>query len=240
MSALVVERDYVLTHIIEALARLHPPPGLVFKGGTAVRLCFYEDYRYSADLDFSLVELSVEDGLELLRSALERCLEAVGLPRLALADAEPLDVEYVGPLGRARTIKLDLADDELVLETTQRTVIPRYSDQSEDGSTIPTYTLEEIAAEKLRCVMQRLLCRDISDLHRLFVREGIEVQTVWPLFEEKTRAKSLDPGRFGERLSARELHYRQRWEQELADVEPDVPPFDEIIRQLRRALRDHV
>ena len=240
MSALVVERDYVLTHIVEALAQLQPPPGLVLKGGTALRLCFYEDYRYSADLDFSLVELSVEDGLELLRRALERCLEAVGLPRLALADVEPAEVEYAGPLGRVHAIKLDLADDELVLETTGRKVISRYSDQSEDGSTITTYTLQEIAAEKLRCVIQRLLCRDISDLHRLFVREGIEVDLVWPLFEEKTRAKNLDPRRFSERLAAREPHYRRRWEQELADLEPDVPPVDEVIRQLRRALRDHV
>lgn len=240
MSAPVVERDYILTHIIEALAQLQPPPGLVFKGGTALRLCFYEDYRYSADLDFSLVELTVEDGLELLRRALERCVETVGLPRLSIADAEPIEVEYVGPLGREHTIKLDLADDELVFETAQRTVISRYSDQSEDGSAITTYTLEEIAAEKLRCVIQRLLCRDISDLHRLFVREEIEVEMVWPLFEEKARAKNLDPGRFSERLAAREPQYRRRWEQELADLEPDMPPFDDVIRPLRRAFRDHL
>lgn len=54
MSAQVVERDYVLTHVIEALAQLQPPSGLVFKGGTALRLCFYEDYRYSADLPGAL------------------------------------------------------------------------------------------------------------------------------------------------------------------------------------------
>jgi predicted nucleotidyltransferase component of viral defense system len=203
-------------------------------------LCFYDDYRYSADLDFSLVDLTVDDGLAILRRALERCVDVIALPRLSLAESEPLEIEYVGPLGRERTIKLDLADDELVLETTQRTLITRYSDQSQDGSTITTYTLEEIAAEKLRCVIQRLLCRDIADLHRLFVREGIEVEMVWLLFEEKTRAKNLDPGRFSERLSARESQYRRRWGQELSDLEPDVAPFDEVIRQLRRALRDHL
>lgn len=239
MSAPVVERDYVLTHIVEALAQLEPPSGLVFKGGTALRLCFYEDFRYSADLDFSLVELTVEDGLELLRRALERCMEEVGLPRLTLAD-EPSEVEYVGPLGRERAIKLDLADDELVLETTRRPVISRYSDQPDDGATITTYTLEEIAAEKLRCVIQRLLCRDISDLHRLFVREGVDVEIVWPLFEEKARSKNLDPDRFNERLLTREPQYRRRWEQELSDLEPDVAQFEEVIRQLRRALRGHL
>ncbi len=225
---------------METLAQLEPPPGLVFKGGTALRLCFYEDYRYSADLDFSLAELTVSDGLEVLRRALERCLEAIGLSHLSLPEAEPLLIEYVGPLGRERTIKLDLADDELVLDTTRRALISRYSDQSLDGSTITTYTLEEIAAEKLRCVIQRLLCRDISDLHRLFVREGIEVETAWPLFEEKTRARNLDPERFSERLSAREPQYKRRWEQELSDLEPEMAPFEEVIRQLRRELRDHL
>jgi uncharacterized protein len=131
---------------MEALAQLESPPGLVFKGGTALRLCFYEDYRYSADLDFSLVELTVSEGLAVLGQALERCVEAIGLPHLSLAEAEPLLVEYVGPLGRERAIKLDLADDELVLDTTHRAVISRYSDQSQDGSTITTYTLEEIGA----------------------------------------------------------------------------------------------
>jgi uncharacterized protein len=225
---------------MEALAQLEPPPGLVFKGGTALRLCFYEDYRYSADLDFSLVELTVSEGLAVLRRAFEGSVEAIGLPHLSLPEAEPLLIDYVGPLGRERTIKLDVADDELVLDTTHRALISRYSDQSQDRSTLPTYTLEEIAAEKLRCVIQRLLCRDISDLHRLFVREDIEVETVWPMFEEKTRAKNLDPARFSERLSAREPHYKQRWDQELSDLEPDLAPFDEVIRQLRRELRDHL
>jgi uncharacterized protein len=230
----------VLTHILEALAQLDPTPGLVLKGGTALRLTFYEDYRYSADLDFSVVGLAAAEGIAVLRRALERCARGVGLPRLALRESDPLLIEYVGPLSRQRTIKLDLVDDELVLDTTQRPLILRYADQAGDGSTITTYTLEEIAAEKLRCVIQRLLCRDIADLHRVFVREGVDVEKVWPLFEEKTRAKDLDPGRFRERLSARESRYRRRWVQELADLEPDVAPFETVIRQLRRELRNHV
>ena len=44
VSAPVVERDYVLTHIAQALVQLEPAAGLVFKGGTALSLCFYEDY----------------------------------------------------------------------------------------------------------------------------------------------------------------------------------------------------
>ena len=238
VSAPVVERDYVLTHIVQALAQLEPSAGLVFKGGTALRLCFYEDYRYSADLDFSLVGLNASEAVAPLRRALERCAEAISLPQLALPDADPLLIHFVGPLGGEREIKLDLADDELVLETTDSALIQRYPDQPQERSALRTYTLGEIAAEKLRCVIQRLLCRDISDLHRLFVREDVDVEVVWPMFEQKARAKNLDPARFSERLSAREPQYRRRWEQELSDLEPDAPPFEEVIRELRRDLRD--
>lgn len=240
VSAPVVERDYVLTHVAQALAQLEPAAALVFKGGTALRLCFYKDYRYSADLDFSLVDLSAADAVALLRRALERCAEAIGLPQLALPDADPPLIRYVGPLGGEREIKLDLADDELVLEMTDSALIRRYSDQLQERAALPTYTLEEIAGEKLRCVIQRLICRDISDLHRFFVREDVDVEVVWPMFEQKARAKNLDPARFSERLSAREPQYRRRWEQELSDLEPDVPPFEQVIRQLRRQLRDHL
>ena len=149
-------------------------------------------------------------------------------------------IRYVGPLGGEREIKLDLAEDELVFETTDGALIRRYSDQVAERSTVPTYTLEEVAAEKLRCVIQRLVCRDISDLHRLVVREGVSVEAAWPIFEQKARAKNLDPGRFTESLAAREPRYRRRWEQELSDLEPDVPPFEQVIRQLRRQLRDYL
>ena len=53
VPAPTVERDYVLAHIIAALAAIDASYGLVFKGGTALRLCYFADYRYSADLDFS-------------------------------------------------------------------------------------------------------------------------------------------------------------------------------------------
>ena len=52
VPAPTVERDYVLARIIAALGALDDSHGLVFKGGTALRLCYFEDYRYSADLDF--------------------------------------------------------------------------------------------------------------------------------------------------------------------------------------------
>ena len=54
VPAPTVERDYVLTHVMCAIAQHAAARGMIFKGGTALRLCYVEEFRYSADLDFSL------------------------------------------------------------------------------------------------------------------------------------------------------------------------------------------
>lgn len=227
----------MLLHIIEALALLSATNGIVFKGGTALRFCFYEDYRYSADLDFSLVGISEAEAVAAIRAALAAAAERIELPHLELVDGPPQEIRFVGPLGRERRIKLDLALDELVVTTQKSPLIIRYPDQADPPPEITTYTLQEIAAEKLRCIIQRLQCRDPFDLHRLIVVDDLDVDAIWELFEQKTRHKGLNPDRFGERLDAREPEYARRWVREISEHTRDVPRFEETMRELRRALR---
>jgi predicted nucleotidyltransferase component of viral defense system len=237
VTAPVVERDYVLTHIVETLGLLPLPEGLVFKGGTALRLCFFQQFRYSADLDFSLVGVSEAQAVDVLGRAVAETADRIELPRLELVEGPPQEIRYEGPLGRERRIKLDFAANELVLNTQMSALIGRYEDQAPDVPRVRTYTLDEIAAEKMRCVIQRLQCRDPLDLHRLLVGEGIRSVDVWPLFEEKARHLQIDPDRFDERLESREPEYRRRWDSEIAEYAGDVPRFEETMRELRRALR---
>lgn len=53
----VIEKDYVLGWLLAGIAN-HPDLAgtWVFKGGTCLRKCFYETYRFSEDLDFTVVE----------------------------------------------------------------------------------------------------------------------------------------------------------------------------------------
>jgi predicted nucleotidyltransferase component of viral defense system len=238
VPAATVERDYVLSHVLAAIADCEQAERIVFKGGTALRLCYFEDYRYSADLDFSLIGgLDPPGALHAIGGALAICGQALGLPALSLTDATPPRIEYTGPLGRARTLKLDLADDELVENTTRRPIFQRYSDQAEADCL--AYMLEEAAAEKLRCVIQRLQCRDLYDIHELFVVRGLDPSFVWPLFERKARHRQLDSSLFPTRFEERLPQYKARWTKELSDHVPGEPPqFEALVRAVRRALRD--
>ena len=50
----VIERDYVLAWFLTGLAGHPLREVLAFKGGTALRRRWFEDYRFSEDLDFTL------------------------------------------------------------------------------------------------------------------------------------------------------------------------------------------
>ena len=53
----VVEKDYILGWLLVVLGR-HPDTSehWLFKGGTCLKKCYFETYRFSEDLDFTLAE----------------------------------------------------------------------------------------------------------------------------------------------------------------------------------------
>ena len=54
----VVEKDYVLGWLLAALPTVDGARGWIFKGGTCIKKCYFETYRFSEDLDFSLLPAS--------------------------------------------------------------------------------------------------------------------------------------------------------------------------------------
>jgi len=55
----VIEKDYVLGWILEGINQ-HSEinNSWVFKGGTCLKKCYFETYRFSEDLDFTLKDAS--------------------------------------------------------------------------------------------------------------------------------------------------------------------------------------
>ena len=140
VPAATVERDYVLTHALCVIAAEPEAQGMVFKGGTALRMCFFTEYRYSADLDFSLIDgLTRTQATDTVLHALQAARAAIGLPTLELREdperSDPPRIVYQGPLGRERQIKLDLAEDELVIEARRTALLTRYPDQPPNVAT---------------------------------------------------------------------------------------------------------
>ena len=126
---------------------------------------------------------------------------------------------------------------ELVFSSARKPLVPRYEDvpPSED---LRAYPLVEITAEKLRCVMQRLQCRDFFDLHYLLDVERVDLGDAWAMFEQKARHRNIDPAGFFERFDERDPQYEERWADEMSEhLAGDVPHFEAMRRELRRRLR---
>jgi predicted nucleotidyltransferase component of viral defense system len=60
----VLERDYCLAWFLAALAESDLKTALGFKGGTALKRCYFGDYRFSEDLDFTLTAPVKSDELK--------------------------------------------------------------------------------------------------------------------------------------------------------------------------------
>jgi hypothetical protein len=151
-------------------------------------------------------------------------------------------ISYVGPLGsRPRKIKLNISDDERV-ESHRRLCLHRGGPIYPAEAAIEGYTLDEVGAEKLRCVAERLQCRDLYDLHELLDGQHIDALETWHLYLRKAandvaRGRQRTPPRewaatFDRRLAA----YRDRWGQELGDYLSRVPGFGDVERWSRRHL----
>jgi Nucleotidyl transferase AbiEii toxin, Type IV TA system len=78
LPAQTIERDYILANICSDIGVVSDSR-LVLKGGTLLRLCYFADYRYSADLDFSAIDgLTAGDAVALVADAVDAVAAGLG------------------------------------------------------------------------------------------------------------------------------------------------------------------
>ncbi|WP_292595250.1 nucleotidyl transferase AbiEii/AbiGii toxin family protein [Mesotoga sp. UBA5847] len=71
-----IERDYVQNWILKHLRAID----MVLKGGTGIRKVYFENYRFSDDLDFTLLdEVEIDELNEQITNAAERTQEESGI-----------------------------------------------------------------------------------------------------------------------------------------------------------------
>ena len=112
----IIERDYCLCWFLIGLGHSPIKNKLVFKGGTALRCCYFKGYRFSEDLDFTLLkELPFEKILEGFKDIFVYVKNETGILFNIGKQEEPSEstytfyITYEGPLpGREKEIKVDI------------------------------------------------------------------------------------------------------------------------------------
>jgi predicted nucleotidyltransferase component of viral defense system len=68
-----VEKDYVLGWVLFAIANHNDLGVWIFKGGTCLKKCFFDTYRFSEDLDFTVPSKGIYTGAEIENAVREVC-----------------------------------------------------------------------------------------------------------------------------------------------------------------------
>jgi predicted nucleotidyltransferase component of viral defense system len=247
----VIERDYCLAWFLTGLAN-HPLRGiLAFKGGTALRRCYFGNYRFSEDLDFTLV---VPTEFAAIRKHLDEIFVTVekdsGIKmafdredKNSHQNSHTFYIRYEGPLPAPNDVKVDITIKEQVCFPLQDMRIIKSYELYEDipeGPALKVYCLSEIAVEKLTALTDRARNepRDLYDLWYLLIYTDLVLDPLRHELEAKLkfRRRSLDG------LEAALVAKRERlaalWDARLSHQMVDLPEFDGVFRAVQRAVRE--
>lgn len=171
----IIERDYILSWILAGIGRVPLlRETLVFKGGTALKKCYFGNYRFSEDLDFSAIK-GVPKGDDMEHVMSEACHAATELLHESIEEPSSVEIachRYVEKRPHPErqeafnirirlpwhkypltTAKVEVSMDEKILRPVQkRKIIHEYGEELE--ADIMVYSLEEVIAEKLCAALQ--------------------------------------------------------------------------------------
>ena len=234
---------------------------LVCKGGTALRKCYFGDYRFSEDLDFSALA-GVPTGDEMEQLAKEACETAVRL----LDDYAPVEIScerYTErephPGGqetftiRARfpwqnrpqtRVMIEVTVNEKVLRPPEkRRVIHEYGEPL--SAEVLVYSLEENrrrkapgappAVDHVRGARLEPLARDYYGLWRVLTtyRDQMDLAGFDSLLREKCAVRGISFTGLDDFFHQRMLTFvEETWEQWLGPLVPDLPTFEIVINDL--------
>ncbi|MDI6817233.1 MAG: nucleotidyl transferase AbiEii/AbiGii toxin family protein [Actinomycetota bacterium] len=249
MNELVLEKDYVLTWILSGIADSDLYPLLAFKGGTALKKIYFPDYRFSEDLDFTVLREMDPDALIAgLEHALADLSKSQGFqfaipPEKIEKRSESLTayVSFVGPLQAklgSRDVKVDFTlSEKLIFPVEPHTIHCDYSDAA--PRQILAYSLEEIMVEKLCAIIGRTEPRDVYDIDFLFDQD-LDFMAIPNALIEKAKFKSVDPNRLLEVLEKKRPTLERMWKTRLVHQVKDLSHLEEVLRNLHRNLKKHV
>ena len=226
---------------------------LAFKGGTALKRCYFGDYRFSEDLDFTLTQ---DVPFEVIRQELEPVFAEVRRSAgisigFAHEDKQPHQnsytffLNYEGPLpatAKAKEVKVDITiKEEIVFPFELRTILrayKEYADLPEDAG-ILTYSLSEIASEKVVAALDaaRNEPRDLYDIWYLTGQCHVDLGDLMHAIDKKWEFRKKKPADAREALDSKEARYKKLWDMRLSAQMAELPEFAEVVRSVRRALR---
>ena len=238
----VFEKDYIISCILISLSRIeYLNEQFIFKGGTALRKLYFPDWRYSEDLDFSVLPAFKRETLEepiqewflVVQEDFDITLRIKSTH--SANSAARLRAQFIGPLNHPNLIFYDLTfDEELITPVLKRPVLSPFG--LDPTALIPVYSLEGILGEKLRSILQRGKSRDYYDVWRLLKdkRDLLDLGRASDVFKKKCYQRDVTFLTADEFVSPERIEAARRyWDEDLRYQLEDLPSFLDVIKELK-------
>jgi len=260
----ILERDYLLSWVLAGISRTEAiQDTLVFKGGTALKRCYFGEYRFSEDLDFSAVGdvptgVAMEDAL---RAACEKAVELIDEYAPVEIQCERYLEKEPHPTGqeafsiRARLprhrqlqtrVLIEVTEDEKIMKPIQRRNVIHNYDEVLDVA-INVYSLEEIVGEKLRAILQhaekletrgwsRSRARDYYDIWRILgaYKSQMNPAGFTAFLRNKCEIRRVGFENPDDFFQEQVISYVERtWDQWLGPLVAELPAFKTVMDELR-------
>jgi predicted nucleotidyltransferase component of viral defense system len=261
-----VDKDWVLGHFIDGIYAIPElRDALIFKGGTCLRKCYFPNYRFSEDLDFTCINPKFVLTKGILNQLVQVISYRTELPLYiqelnALKHNEKLTgykavIKFWGadhPRNQApppperwtTSVKIEIIlYERMVFPLEMRKVLHPYSDElSKTPQDIPCYAIHEVLSEKLRALIQRSYTapRDFYDIWYLANHvDDIKWTKVKEAFLAKMEFKEIE-FKGAEQLinNENDKALKAAWDNSLAHQIPknQLPKYEVVKKELAELL----
>lgn len=253
-----IDKDWVLGHFVDAIYSVPKcRESLVFKGGTCLKKCYFPDYRFSEDLDFTSVDPDFKLDKKLIGEILDHINDHSEIP-IHLHELKPLQfqnkltgyaavIKFWGadhprnqapppPARWLTSVKIEIIIyEQMVFPAEKRSIYHEYSDQLLNASdAIPCYSIHEVLAEKLRSLIQRSYTapRDFYDIWYLSQNaRDLDWDQIISAFHQKMKFKGLEFTGIDQMINdENDKRLQAAWKNSLTHQVPDngLPPYKKV------------
>ena len=229
-----IERDYAQNWILKNLSSMD----IALKGGTGIRKAYIENYRFSDDLDFTLLsDIKREEIEERIMESVRKSGEESGIffsNDLAIKENKngfEMNVYFRITQREANLTRIKI---DLTKETSEKILLPLnilpiiHPYAGDFSSSVKVYALEEIMAEKIRSLFQRTRPRDLYDVW--FLWDKVNMINVKKILPDKFLIKKVEP--VVDEVISRKNDFEYAWRNSLQHQLGDLPDFEGIFENV--------
>jgi len=241
----IVEKDYHLGIVLKIISENPKIKDWIFRGGTALKKCYFYDYRFSEDLDFTLTNRALKDEKEIKAILKKICQKAnqnfgttldffnINKEREEYEEEALKAILHFQSIKGKSKIKIDLSfADKIFIKPVEKVIYHQYSDNFVFGKPkIKTVKLEEIIVDKLMAISFIRTYprnRDLFDIWYILKNKNLDLKLIKKIFQKKCAYRKKD-AKLINRINQKHLsQFKKYWQAQLSALVGDLPEFEKI------------